>query len=93
MPKRIEGIKKLANQHWQIYCPSALKPAYLLSRGVAVGVLVDECSIWGRILIGFVSLRKSGLFGASPAFMWNMRYTRKAWKLLASLQGNKFKPA
>ena len=28
------------------FCPSASNPADLLSRGVAAGTLVDECSIW-----------------------------------------------
>lgn len=48
VPKRIEEIRKLANQHQQRYCHSAFNPADLLSRGVAVSDLVDECSIWGK---------------------------------------------
>ena len=46
--RRIEEIKKLTNQHQWRYCPSAFNPADLLSRGVAVGALVDECSIWWK---------------------------------------------
>ena len=46
--KRIEEIKKLMRQHQWRYCPSASNPADLLSRGVAVGALVDECSIWWK---------------------------------------------
>ena len=46
--KRIEEIKKLMNQRQWRYCPSASNPADLLSRGVAVGALVDECSIWWK---------------------------------------------
>ena len=46
--QRIEQIKKLTNQHQWRYCPSASNPADLLSRGVPVGTLVDESSIWWR---------------------------------------------
>ena len=41
-------IKKLTNQHQWRYCPFASNPADVLSRGVAVGALVDECSIWWK---------------------------------------------
>ena len=43
--RRIEEIKKLTSQHQWRFCPSASNPADLLSRGVAIGALVDECSI------------------------------------------------
>ena len=46
--RRIEEIKKLTNHHQWRYCPSASNPADLLSRGVAVGTLVDKCSIWWK---------------------------------------------
>ena len=45
---RIEEIKKLTNQHQWRYCPSASNHADLLSRGVDVGALAEECSIWWK---------------------------------------------
>ena len=46
--RRIEEIKKLTSQHQWRFCPFASNPADLLSRGVAIGALVDECSIWWK---------------------------------------------
>ena len=46
--RRIEEIKKLTSQHQWRFCPSASNPADLLSRGVAIGALVDECRIWWK---------------------------------------------
>ena len=46
--RRIEEIKKLTSKHQWRFCPSASNPADLLSRGVAIGALVDECSIWWK---------------------------------------------
>ena len=48
MSRRIEEIKKLTNQHKWRFCPSTSNPADLLSCGVAIGALVDECSIWWK---------------------------------------------
>ena len=46
--RRIEEIKKLTSQHQWRFCPSASNLADLLSRGVSIGALVDECSIWWK---------------------------------------------
>ena len=86
--KRTEEIEKMTKQHQWRYCPSASNPADLLSRVVAVDALVDEYSTGGRVLNGCASLQIHGLFGAVPAIMWNLRYTKKAWKPCAWLQGN-----
>ena len=45
--RRIEETKKPTIQHQWRYCPSASNPADLLSRGVALGALVDECIAFG----------------------------------------------
>ena len=42
------GSRKLTNQHKWKFCISTSNPADLLSRGVAIGALVDECSIWWK---------------------------------------------
>ena len=42
----------------------------------------------GMALNGCASLQIRGLSGAVPALIWNMRDTKKAWKLCAWSQGN-----
>ena len=48
MSRTIKEIKKLTSQYQWRFFPSASNPSDLFSRGVAIGALVDECSIWWK---------------------------------------------